>query len=68
MKTSEAFWMFLPQGLGELFEMVRSLFVGKDEKREQTLGSAPITNDDGRSIYDYQPVWFAPVGVPASMQ
>ncbi len=23
MKTSEAFWMFLPQGLDELFEMVR---------------------------------------------
>ena len=23
MKTSEAFWIFLPQGLDELFEMVR---------------------------------------------
>lgn len=41
MKTSEAFWMFLPQGLGELFEMVRfertdaAYDIWLDEKKER---------------------------------
>ena len=40
MKTSDAFWMFLPQGLGELFEMVRfersehAYDIWLDEKKE----------------------------------
>ncbi len=41
MKTSEAFWMFLPQGLDELFEMValraqrnRQYDIWLDEKKK----------------------------------
>lgn len=42
MKTSDAFWMFLPQGLGELFEMVRfertdhAYDIWLDEKKERS--------------------------------
>lgn len=42
VKTSDAFWMFLPQGLGELFEMVRfertdhAYDIWLDEKKERS--------------------------------
>ncbi len=42
MKTSDAFWMFLHQGLGELFEMVRfertdhAYDIWLDEKKERS--------------------------------
>ena len=34
MKTGDAFWQFLPEGLNELFEMVRF------EKTDQSYGNS----------------------------
>lgn len=48
MKTNEAFWQFLPEGLGELFEMVRfektdkSYDIWLDEKKK--LGDEDYRN------------------------
>ena len=65
MKTSEAFWQFLPDGLDELFEMVkfektdRSYHIWLDEKKEQMREDKYNSNiiaygfGDYRTIQDY---------------
>ena len=59
MKTSEAFWMFLPQGLGELFEMVRferteqAYNIWLDEKKERSEAGRRNPNIVARCYTDY---------------
>ena len=59
MKTSEAFWMFLPQGLGELFEMVRfertdqAYDIWLDEKKERSEEDRRNPNIVARGYTDY---------------
>lgn len=59
MKTSDAFWMFLPQGLGELFEMVKfertehSYDIWLDEKNERSEEDRHNPHIVGRGYTDY---------------
>ena len=59
MKTSDAFWMFLPQGLGELFEMVRfersehAYDIWLDEKKERSEKDRRNPNIVARGYTDY---------------
>lgn len=59
MKRSDAFWMFLPQGLGELFEMVRfertdhAYDIWLDEKKERSEEDRRNTNIVARGYTDY---------------
>lgn len=59
MKTSDAFWMFLPQGLGELFEMVRfersehAYDIWLDEKKERSEEDRRNPNIVARGYTDY---------------
>lgn len=59
MKTSDAFWMFLPQGLGELFEMVRferteqAYDMWLDEKKERSEEDRRNPHIVARGYTDY---------------
>lgn len=59
VKTSDAFWMFLPQGLGELFEMVRferteqAYDIWLDEKKERSEEDWRNPNIVARGYTDY---------------
>lgn len=59
MKTSEAFWMFLPQGLGELFAMVRfertdqAYDIWLDEKKERSGEDRHNPNIVARGYTEY---------------
>lgn len=59
MKTSEAFWMFLPAGLEELFEMVRfertnqSYDIWLDEKKKLSDDDFRNPNIVARGYTDY---------------
>jgi len=47
MKTSEAFWHFLPAGLDELFEMVR--FEKTDQAYDIRLDEKKLSDEDSRN-------------------
>ena len=59
MKTSEAFWQFLPEGLDELFEMVRfekteqSYDIWLDEKKKLSDEDFRNPNIVARGYTDY---------------
>ena len=59
MKTSEAFWMFLPSGLEELFEMVRfertdlAYDIWLDEKKKLSDEDFRNPNIVARGYTDY---------------
>ena len=59
MKTSEAFWMFLPSGLEELFEMVRfertdqAYDIWLDEKKQRSEEDKRNVNIVARGYTDY---------------
>lgn len=59
MKTSKAFWMFLPQGLEELFEMVgiectdKAYNIWLDEKKERSREDRHNANIVAKGYTDY---------------
>lgn len=59
MKTSEAFWMFLPSGLEELFEMVKfertdqAYNIWLDEKKQRSEEDKRNINIVARGYTDY---------------
>lgn len=59
MKTSEAFWMFLPEGLDELFEMVRfertdqAYDIWLDEKKQKSVEDSHNPHIVARGYTDY---------------
>lgn len=67
MKTSDAFWLFLPQGLGELFNMVRFERTDKaydiwlDEKKELSEEDRRNHNIVARGYTDYVVIQDYPV-------
>lgn len=59
MKTSKAFWMFLPQGLEDLFEMVdfectdKAYDIWLDEKKERSKEDRRNTDIVAKGYTDY---------------
>ena len=70
MKTSEAFWMFLPSGLEELFEMVKfertdqAYNIWLDEKKQRSEEDKRNINIVARGYTDYVTIQDYPLRGP----